>query len=280
MNVKYFDAHCHVQFDAYDKDQAEIVEKMKAEGVAGIVVGCDGESSLKAVELAEKYEHLYAAVGLHPNRSSDEGFNLDDKVTESKGESYDEHLLRNLMMSRKVVAVGECGLDYYRPKEVTEEVKKRQKEVFTKHVHLAGSTGRPLIIHSRPSKGTQDAYQEVIEILKEAKQTYPDLVGDMHFFVGTPEIAKQFFDLGFTVSFTAVITFARDYDAVIRAAPLDRILSETDSPYVPPTNRARGSRNDPLAVQDVVAKIAEIRGENSQVIREALLGNAKRLFDI
>lgn len=290
MNPKFFDAHCHIQFDQFSQDQKALIERMQAEGVEGLVVGVDADSSRKAAELAQEHDNVWVAVGLHPNRV--------------ETEKYDEHLLRNLMMYPKVVAVGECGLDYYRatqanaevptsvfakqakgassayfrPAEVTDEIQKKQKEIFERQVHLAGQTGRPLIIHSRPSKGTMDAYHDVLEILIEAKDTYPTLTGDIHFFVGGVEEAQAFITLGFMVSFTAVITFARDYDAVIRAVPLTSILSETDSPYVPPTNRTRGSRNDPLAVQDVVAKIAEIRGENPDTVRAALLANAERLF--
>jgi TatD DNase family protein len=178
-------------------------------------------------------------------------------------------------------------LDYYRPAEVTEEVKRAQHEVLRAHIALAVELDKPLIIHLRPSsaKATQgkpsyDAYFDLIKILKEAKIKHPNVRGDIHFFVGTPEIAKELFALGFTVSFTAVITFARDYDEIIRQAPLEMILSETDSPYVPPTNRARGSRNDPLVVEDVVAKIAEIRGEDPETVRVALLQNAQNLFQI
>jgi TatD DNase family protein len=122
-----------------------------------------------------------------------------------------------------------------------------------------------------------DAYIDLIEVLRAAKAEYPTLRGDIHFFVGGVAEAGALIALGFTISFTAVITFARDYDDVIKSAPLGSILSETDAPYVAPLSR-RGARNDPLAVQDVVAKIAEIRGEDFEVVRQTLLANAKRLF--
>jgi TatD DNase family protein len=266
MSTRYFDAHCHIQFDQFTQDQAALLERMAAEGVRGVVVGCDADTSRKAADLSEQYEHIVAAVGFHPNRIEDE--------------KYDEHLLRNLLMYPKVVAIGECGLDYYRPAEVTEDLKSKQKDVFERQVHLAGQVGRPLIVHARPSKGTMDAYHDALAIIREAKEQFPNLRGDVHFFVGTVEEAQSFVELGFTMSFTAVITFARDYDTVIRTLPLTSILSETDAPYVPPTSRARGSRNDPLAVQDVVAKIAEIRGENEETVRRQLVENAERLFAV
>lgn len=261
--MKYVDAHCHIQFEQYAQDDTELIERMREEGVAGIVVGVDYESSQKAVALAEKYEHLYAAVGLHPNRVGEEAF--------------DEAAYRALAERQKVVAIGECGLDFFRPAEVNDEVKKKQKEILQKHIALAAALDTPLIIHARPSKGTMDAYADLIEILKEAKAEYPTLRGDIHFFVGGIAEAEALIALDFTISFTAVITFARDYDEVIRTVPLAGMLSETDAPYVAPASR-RGTRNDPLAAVDVVAKIADVRGEDPEMVREALLANAKRLF--
>ena len=264
--MKYFDAHCHLQFESFYDDQQEVIAKMKEEGIGGLVVGVDLESSKKAVELAEKHDHLWASIGLHPNREKDE--------------RYDISYYRPLAKSKKVVAVGECGLDYYRPQEVNDEVKKKQKAILQDQIELAVELDKPLVIHSRPSKGTMDAYQDLIGILKEAKAKHPNLRGDIHFFVGGVPETCEFVALGFIISFTAVITFARDYDEVIRQAPLTSILSETDSPYVPPTNRARGSRNDPLAVVDVVSKIATIRSEDPETVRQILLKNAQNLFKI
>ena len=263
MSMRYFDAHCHIQFDQYAHDADELIVKMGSEGVGGIVVGVDEKSSKKALALAEKYGHMYASVGLHPNHAGDELFDA---------ETY-----RSLATHSKVVGVGECGLDYYRPIEVNNEVKNAQKEVFKKQITLAAEINKPLIIHARPSKGTQDAYHEVIGLLKGAKTNHPNLRGDIHFFVGGIAEAKAFIALDFTISFTAVITFARDYDEVIKKVPLTSILSETDAPYLAPASR-RGQRNDPLAVHEIVAKIAEIRGEDLETVHATLLANAQRLF--
>ncbi len=263
MDTRYIDAHCHLQFEQYDDNREDIIEQMREQGIAGVVVGCDLESSRKAVELAEAHEHLYASVGLHPSHASDEQF--------------DAAAYRALAQSSKVVAVGECGLDFFRPLALTDEVKEKQRMLFTEQITLAAELGLPLIVHARPSKGTQDAYQEVIAILREAKLRWPDLRGDSHFFVGGIHEAEALQALDFTLSFTAVITFARDYDAVIRAASLSNILAETDAPYVAPVSR-RGERNDPLAVIEVVATLAEIRGEDIESIRLALLENSRRMF--
>ncbi len=263
MNEKYIDAHCHVQFPQYSEDEAAVIARMRDEGVAGIVVGVGVESSERAIALAKQHEHLYASVGFHPNHAADEVFNA--------------ATFRELASQMKVVAIGECGLDYFRPTEVTDEVKEKQKVVLRAQIALAAELDKPLIIHSRPSKGSQDSYRDLISILTEAKAAHPNLRGDIHFFVGGVEEAIALIALGFTLSFTAVLTFARDYDEVIKAVPLESILSETDAPYVSPASR-RGQRNDPLAVTEVVEKIAEIRGEDAEKVRQTLVENAKRLF--
>jgi TatD DNase family protein len=263
--MKYIDVHCHLQFDPYDTDRDDVLVRMQEQEVAGIVVGVDYESSEKAVALAEKYDHLFVSIGLHPNYEGNEWYEI---------EKY-----REFAKSKKVVAVGECGLDYFRPTEINEEVKRKQKAILNDQITLAGELDLPLIIHSRPSRGTQDAYHDLITILTEAKAMYPNLRGDIHFFVGGLAEAHSLIALGFTLSFTAVITFARDYDEVIRTIPLSSILSETDSPYVAPASR-RGQRNDSLAVEEVVAQIASIRGEDGESVRATISANARRLFSL
>lgn len=262
--MKYADVHCHIQFEQYKEDDAALIDRMRQEEVAGIVVGVDLDSSQKAIAIAEKHNHLYASVGLHPNR---------------EGDGFDNDAYQKLATHPKVVAIGECGLDYFRPSEVNDAVKEKQKTLLRKHIELAAALGKPLIIHSRPSAGTQDAYQDLIEILREAKGHHSHLCGDIHFFVGGITEAQALIGLGFTLSFTAVITFARDYDEVIKTIPLESILSETDAPYVAPASR-RGERNDPLSVIEVVSKIAEIRGENQEKVAQVVAKNAERLFGI
>jgi TatD DNase family protein len=264
--MRYFDAHAHIQFDPYDADREALLARMQEEEVGGLIVGVDLESSKRAIALVEGRDDLYASIGLHPNHEADEWF---------EAGNYAE-LARN----PKVVAIGECGLDYYRPLDASDEVKRKQRNVLEDHIRLAVELDKPLMIHSRPSKGTMDAYQDIINILGSYKQEHGErLRGDIHFFVGGVDEARQLIELGFTISFTAVLTFARDYDEVVRYAPLSSILAETDAPYVAPVSR-RGERNDPLSVRDVVRAVAEIRGEDEEAVREALLGNARRLFGL
>ena len=263
--MKYFDAHCHIQFPHYDEDRKELIEKMKGQDVGALVVGTDLESSKKAVALAHQHDTLYASVGLHPNAVLSEEFMYDTYLT--------------LAREPKVRAIGECGLDNFRPLDVEVSAPK-QREVFLAHIRLAIETNKPLMIHSRPSKGTQDAYQDLIEILKSEKQEHGDkLKGNIHFFVGGIAEAREFLDLDFTMSYTAVLTFARDYDEVVKYIPLHHLITETDAPYIAPLSR-RGQRNDPLAVRDVVESIASIRTQSLEVVEHQLLANATRLFSL
>lgn len=263
--MRYFDAHCHIQFPQYDEDRLELMRSMEESGIGGLVVGVDMESSKKALALVEGTKNLYASVGLHPNAV----------LTES----FDYAAYEALARHPKVVAIGECGLDNFRPEDV-EKAKPRQREVFLEHIRLAVETGKPLMIHSRPRKGTSDAYQDLIDILASAKKEHGDtLTGDIHFFVGGVDEAREFLNLDFTMSYTAVLTFARDYDEVVKYIPLTHLISETDSPYLAPASR-RGQRNDPSAVRDVVEAIATIRNEDSEVVRAQILTNATRVFSL
>lgn len=265
--MKYFDAHCHVQFPQYDEDRFALLTSMTEAEVGGVVVGVNLESSRAAIDLVQGSDSLWASVGLHPNSA--------DVIASS----VDFDAYQELAKDPKVVAIGECGLDNYRPGDV-DAAKPKQREVFLKHVELAVETRKPLMIHARPSKGTQDAYRDLIDILKSVKHEHGDaLRGDIHFFVGGVEEARELIALDFTLSYTAVLTFTRDYDDVVRFAPMTHLLTETDSPYVAPAPN-RGKRNDPLAVRSVVESIAAIRGEDPETVRVHILQNAQRVFKL
>lgn len=263
--MKYFDAHCHIQFDPYDADRVAVIESMQQHEVGGMVVGVDLDSSVKALAVAQHLPNFYAAAGLHPNYVL--------------GEQFDADSFRALLRHPKMVAVGECGLDNFRPED-PERAKPEQRRVFEQHVQLAIEADKPLMIHSRPAKGTQDSYRDMIDILRSYKQEHGDrLRGDIHFFVGGIDEARDFVGLGFTISFTAVLTFTHDYDDVVRYVPLESILTETDAPYVAPA-RIRGARNEPVSVIDVVQAIADIRGEDTELVRTTVLKNAQTLFSL
>ncbi len=249
---KYFDVHSHLNFPESWIDFDSVIKRLKEAETHTITVGTDLESSKKAVALAEKYDEIYACIGIHP---------VDDP-----SQSFDKLSFEKLVKHPKVVAVGECGMDFFHASKEQDYL--RQEKLFLEQLNFAVLHEKPIMIHAR------NAYEELLEILEPLKKIHGSkLKGNVHFFAGSVEIAKRFFDIGFTLSFTGVITFARDYDEVIRLAPLEKIMSETDSPYVTPVPH-RGKRNEPSYVSEVVKKIAEIRGEDEETVRAALVNNA------
>lgn len=259
MTLKYIDAHTHINFPEFEADREEAIGRAAEAGVGMINVGTDLETSRQVVWLAERYPNLWAIVGVHPN----------DNAKLPTAEEWQE--LKTLAQNPKTVAIGECGLDYYRS---TEETKPIQKELFQKQIELAHEVGKPLMLHVR------NAYEDVLAILTANKHLLlPDRAGDVHFFAGDWAVAKQFLDLGFNLSFTGVLTFTHDYDEVIKNTPLDRLLIETDAPYAAPVPY-RGKRNEPAYVPLVAARIAEIKGLPEPEVAPALLANTARIFNL
>ena len=255
----YIDIHSHLNFPDYEKDFDEVMKRLKDSNTATITVGTDLESSKKAVELANKYENIYACIGLHPA----------DKENETWNEEEFEKLI-----TTKTVAVGECGLDYGRDSDALEETKVRQKIDFKKQINFAVKHDLPLMLHVR------NAHEDALNILTDMKKEFGEkLRGNSHFFSGNNEIAQKYLDLGFTVSFTGVLTFTKDYDEAVKYVPLDKMMSETDSPFVAPVPY-RGQRNEPSYVQEVVKKIAEIRGEDFDMVKNTLRDNAVKYFKL
>ncbi len=295
---RYIDIHTHLNFAAFDADRDAAIKRALEQRVAMINVGTQQDTSKKAVELAEQHaDGVFAIIGLHPVHT-DASFHDEKEIGEippaedgsapfrkgrikngftSRGEVFDYDYYKKLALHPKVVAVGECGLDYYRIEN--EELRIKQEDVFRKHIELAIEVKKPLMLHVRNGSG-RSAYRDALSILKSYNSNLKSgQRGDFHFFAGSWEEAKEVLDAGFNISFTGVITFTHDYDEVIRNAPLDRILSETDSPYVAPVPY-RGKRNEPLYVQEVVKALARIRNEDAEKVGAQLLTNARRLFAI
>ncbi len=277
---KFVDAHAHVQFAAYDDDRDAVIARAFETGVAIVNVGTNKETSGAAIRLAEKYkEGVYAAVGLHPIHASGSSFhdNLESHLTESEsGESFDLDFYKNLGSHPKVVAIGECGLDYFRIENGVlsiEEQKKKQKEVFLKHIELAREVKKPLMIHCRA------AFSDLIEILSANFLKLNVVPGVIHFFSGTKDDAKKLINLGFYFTFGGVITFVRDYDEAVKIIPIDRILSETDAPYVTPAPY-RGKRNEPSYVIKVVERLAELKNVSVDEMAAQTIKNAQKIFGI
>ena len=249
---KYFDIHSHLNFSDYDLDREQVINRLKETSTHTITVGTDFESSKRAVDLADKHEEIYACIGIHPVDDSAQQFRISD--------------FEPLISHPKVVAIGECGLDFFHADKSTDY--DRQEKLFLDQITFAIIHNKPIMIHAR------DAYKEILEILESLKEVHKNrLRGNVHFFAGNLDFAKRFFDIGFTVSFTGVITFTRDYDEVIKSAPISMIMSETDAPYVAPVPY-RGQRNEPSYVSRVVKRIAEIQEEDEEIVKVALVSNA------
>ncbi len=265
MELKYIDIHSHLNLKPLKQDEEQVIVRMSEHEVGTITIGVDYETSSEAVALAEKYDFVWAGVGMHP--------------TDNTTEEFDIEKYKALAMHARVVCVGECGLDYYR--DQSEETKVRQEKIFRKHIEIAQAVGKPLMIHARPSKGSMDAYMDVLNILEEYKGggNASALRANFHFFVGDIEVAKRALALGFTMSFDGPITFARDYDEVIRFLPLTSIMAETDAPFAAPIPH-RGGACEPYMVTEIVKKIAEIKNLPFERVSAQLLENSKKFFKL
>ncbi len=293
MTPKYIDIHAHLNFKAFDKDRDAVIKRALENNTWMINVGTQVDTSKKAIELAHQYkEGVYAIVGLHPIHTSvsfhdqkelGEGgaeFTqtlIDGKLMSgftSRGEIFDKNIYRELLKDKKVVAIGECGLDYYHMDLNSIE---KQKKVFIEQIELANEVEKPLMLHIRnnPKNKEINAYADALEILKK----YSKVKGNVHFFAGNLENAKAFIEFGFALSFTGVVTFANNYDEIIKNIPLQMIMSETDSPYVAPVPH-RGTRNEPYYVKEVVKKIALVKNLPEQNVAKAMIANSKRVFGI
>ena len=251
------DSHCHLDDARYDGDREAMIARARSGGVGHFVtIGCDLATSRAAVALAEQHDFVSATVGVHPHEV---------KLIEDHWYAA----LKTLAQSPRVVAYGEIGLDYHynhSPQDV-------QRERFREQVRLARELRLPIVIHTR------EAQEDTIAILKEEKAT--EVGGVFHCFSGDAWLAKDALDLGFYLSFSGVITFqnATMLRDIVKTIPMDRILVETDAPYLTPAPN-RGKRNEPAYVRHVAEKIAELHGLSVQQVEEATTQNTKQLFHI
>ena len=281
MTPDFFDIHSHINFNVFKNDGNEVIKRTLANGVWTILIGSQYDTSKRAVEYAEKYEQgIYAAIGLHPFHLIEQEIKTNDwelngaKTAKTRPEQFSENKYLDLAKSKKVVAVGECGLDIKNQISnlKSQKYKNIQIETFEQQIELALKLNLPLIIHCRK------AHNEILKILQKYKAKYGNkLRGNIHFFSGNYEEAKQYFDLDFSISFTGVITFTNDYDEVIKKSPLTRIMIETDSPYVTPAPH-RGKRNEPLYVKEVARRIAEIKNLDLKEVSRATTENGIKMF--
>lgn len=254
MYNNIFDSHAHYDDERYDGEREQVIENLFNNGVCGIInIGCTLERSQKSVDFADKYEKFYAAVGIHPEDVED----LPSDYLET---------LRKWTENKKVVAIGEIGLDYHYEGYNRE----KQIEVFKEQLELAKTLDMPVIIHSR------DATEDCMAILKEYKPK-----GVMHCFSGSAQTAKEVLALGMSLSFTGVLTFknARRALEALEVVPMDRLLLETDCPYMAP-EPFRGKRCDSGMIPYIAEKIAEVKGLDAQSVLDICTENTKKLFSI
>ena len=259
------DSHCHPNFPQYDLDRDELIIRTLKEGGGMIAVGTNLATSSEVVALAEKYEKIWASVGTHPTDLSSEG-------------AVDNFL--QFMSHNKVVAVGEVGLDYYRTEDQKE--KARQKEVFKQFIQLAQDFNKPLILHCRCSPRTTDAYSDALEILDGVARPpkfSKENLGVVHSFTGDYSTAQGFIKRGFLIGLNGITTFSGQHEELISQLPLDKILLETDSPYLAPIPH-RGERNEPLWLKYVAEKISQVKNITTEQVVAASDQNCQKLFRI
>lgn len=257
--MRLIDSHAHLDFSDFSHDLEAVITKAKDAGVDKIInVGAGIEHSKNAITVANKYNNIWATVGVHPEDSD-----LDIK--------YIDESLRSLAESPRVVAIGECGLDYY----VDERNKDQQRTLFTLHINLAKELGLPLVVHIRNGADNQ-AVSDAYEILKKDPR-----IGVIHCFTLDSKWADKFMRLGFFLGITGIVTFknAKTVQDSAFGIPLERLLIETDCPYLAP-QKYRGKRNEPAYVIEVANKVAEIKNVSLQVVAEKTTENAEKLFKL
>lgn len=266
------DSHAHLNFQAYKDDLSEVIGRCRQEKMRVINIGAAYDSSLKAVNLALAESSFYSAIGLHPIHVYDEEFNeenFQDLIVSSKG---------------RVVAMGETGFDYYHLQESLdkgakniEEIKNKQEKVFRAHIKLAKANNLALVVHGRNGQNDTTAYEDIYRVLKDEGINR----AVVHCYGGNLVEAKRFVELGFYLGFTGIVTFDKTgvLAEIIKWIPEDRILIETDAPYLAPAPY-RGKRNEPAYVRYVAEKIAEIKGKSAEEIIEITGKNAVKLFDL
>lgn len=251
--IKLIDSHCHIDNEKFDEDRDEVLERIKENLEFAVNIGYDLNSSKKSIELSEKYDFIYAVVGVHPTDITGYNDELEEKIEELAG-------------NPKVLAVGEIGLDYH----WMTEPKEKQQEVFRKQIEIARRVGKPIVVHTR------EATRDTLDILKE----YPDVRGILHCYPGSFESAEEIMD-NYYFGVGGVLTFknSKKLKETVEKLPMDRIIVETDCPYLTP-EPYRGKRNEPIYVEYVAQKIAEIKGISYEEVVRISNENTKKAYNI
>ena len=250
----FFESHAHLNFESYDEDRDKLINELFSSEIDRIInVGTDIKTSYQCIKLAEKYDKIYATGGLHPNELK---ANSDAEINE----------LREIIKHNKVVAIGEIGLDFFRDYTPFET----QRKYFIKQLEIALEENLPVIIHSR------EAEEKTLKVINEVSDKY---TGVFHCYAGSAENALKLIEKGFYISFTGNITYKNnDREEVIKALPLDKLLLETDSPFLTPVP-FRGKRNDPSKLRYIAQKIADLKNIAIEEVAKVTSDNTKKLFE-
>lgn len=298
------DTHAHVTFSAFKEDAAEVMQRAFDAGVTVINVGTQLNTSQQAVKVAEQYAvrnlqsqitpKVYAVVGLHPVHTYSQYIDEEEDHFKTREEKFDYEAYKKLAENPLVVGIGECGLDYYRLKVEDsglgiEDVKQRQKDAFVAQIRLAKELNKALVIHCRPSEGAQDAYLDILSILDSeisGLKTSGQAGGsetrfEIHSFTGSPAVAEEFISRGAYIGVNGIITFDKtgNMAEVIQKVSLERIVLETDCPYLTPVP-FRGKKNEPSYVQYVAQKLAELKHVSVEEVERVTGKNSAALFSI
>jgi TatD DNase family protein len=277
------DTHAHVNFHSFKDDAKETLQRALDSGTWVINVGSQIDTSRQAVQLANEFnEGVYAVIGVHPEHTHSQYVDEEETHFKSREEDFDFDLYSELVKNPKVVGIGECGLDYYRlpeDKNLHKEVKEKQIAAFKKQIRFAKEHNKVLVVHSRPEKGSDELYEDMLKVFEEEKVS--EMRFEVHSYTHTPEYFKKFLELGAYVSFNGIITFDKtgNMEELVKLAPLDKILLETDCPYLSPVP-FRGKRNEPGFVKYVAERISEIKKLSVSEIEEITTLTAKKLFNI
>lgn len=316
----FIDTHAHVNFSGFKEDAEETIKRALMAGVSVVNVGTQIDTSRQAILMAEKFHNsklithnsklgVYAVIGIHPVHTYSQELDEEETHFKTREEKFNYEEYKKLASNPLVVGIGECGLDYFRLPDNDRhclgdndghctgvaKIKQMQKDSFIAQAKLAIELDKALVIHTRSSKGTDDACLDVLEILKhelgvrnyEGKDvvthnsnfiTHPFV---LHSYTGSPEVAKIFVEIGAYISFNGILTFDKtgNQEAVLKLTPSNRILLETDCPYLTPVPH-RGKRNEPLFVKNVAEKVAEVKGMAVEEIENLTTENAKRFYKI
>jgi len=274
--MKFIDSHCHVQFRAYLDDMDEVVKRSLSEDVFMISIGTQSDTSKSAIELAERYDGVWATIGLHPNHLHKQEFFDTNEQIKTRSETFDSAVYEKMVQHEKVVAIGEFGLDYYRIPDGYEPSVVIQDQIndCIKQLKFASKYNKPVVIHCR------DAHEKQFELLKnEIDAGGLTKRGVIHSFTGNVEEATRYAELEFYIGVNGSLTFSKELQAVIKEVPLEQLVIETDAPYLtlPPF---RGKRNEPRYVKYVAELLAEIKGVTVEEIAEVTAKNTIKLFNL